>query len=219
VSSGGSILVTALRVVAVAGLLVGAITLRVMYSGEREIALSTEELRRGRPYEATQHARRAAGWYAPGAPHVRVAYARLVALATTAEKLGDRDAALFAWRAVRTAALETRWIFTPHVEDLGRANEAIARLSAAAPRPPGTRAVPPSEVLRQQLAALARDEGPDTFWVIAMILAAVAWSGGAAWVVRRATRPSGQVLWPRAAPALVVAGVGIAIWLAAIWRA
>src|SRR4029078_11014960 len=115
---------------------------------------------------AAEHARRAAGWYAPGAPHVRVAYERLMALATTAEGRGDREIALFAWRGVRTAAIETRWLFTPHEEDLGRANQAIARLSAATPRPPGTRGEPPAVIEREQLEALGRDEAPRAGWVL-----------------------------------------------------
>ena len=95
-----------------------------MYSGEKEIALSTAALRAGDPHGAAEHARRAAGWYAPGAPHVRVAYERLLALGTAAEGLGDRDTALYALRGARTAAIETRWLFTPHEEDLERADAA-----------------------------------------------------------------------------------------------
>ncbi len=209
----------AFRGLAIAGLLLAAATLRVVTSGEREIAASTDGLRAGDAHAATEHARRAAGWYAPGAPHVRVAYERLIALATTAEGLGDREASLYAWRSVRTAAIETRWIITPHEADLERANLAIARLEAAAPRPPGTRNEPPASVEREQLEALSRDEAPRTPWVIALVLAAVAWIGGAIVVVRRGITAGGQIAWARATPGLVVTAVGVAIWLLAIWRA
>jgi hypothetical protein len=209
----------AFRGLAVTGLLLGAATLRVVTSGEREIAASTEGLRAGDAHAATEHARRAAGWYAPGAPHVRVAYERLIALATTAEGLGDREASLYAWRAVRTAAIETRWIVTPHAADLARANLAVARLEAAAPRPPGTRTEPPASVEREQLEALSRDEAPRTPWVDALVLAAVAWVGGAYAVVRRGITAGGQVSWGRAMPGIVVTAAGIALWLLAIWRA
>jgi hypothetical protein len=209
----------AFRGLAIAGLLLAAATLRVVTSGEREIAASTDGLRAGDAHAATEHARRAAGWYAPGAPHVRVAYERLIALATTAEGLGDREASLYAWRSVRTAAIETRWIITPHEADLDRANLAIARLEAAAPRPPGTRTEPPASVEREQLEALSRDEAPRTPWVIALVLAAAAWIGGAITVVRRGITAGGQVAWGRATPGLVITAGGIAIWLLAIWRA
>ncbi len=209
----------AFRGLAVAGVLLGAATLRVVTSGEREIAASTAGLRAGDAHAATEHARRAAGWYAPGAPHVRVAYERLIALATTAEGLGNREASLYAWRSVRTAAIETRWIVTPHEDDLERANRSIARLEAAAPRPPGTRTEPPASVEREQLEALSRDEAPRMPWVIALVLAAAAWIGGAIAVVRRGITAGGQIVWSRATPGLVVMAGGIALWLLAIWRA
>ncbi len=209
----------AFRGLALTGLLLGAATLRVVSSGEREIAASTDGLRAGDPHAATEHARRAAGWYAPGAPHVRVAYDRLIALATTAEGLGDREASLYAWRAVRTAPIEPRWIVTPHAGDLERANLAIARLEAAAPRPPGTRNEPPATIAREQLEALDRDEAPRTPWVVALVLAAAAWITGSVLVVRRGITAGGQISWARALPGLVVTAAGITVWLLAIWRA
>jgi hypothetical protein len=211
--------VAALRALAVVGLLAGAASVRVVVAGEREIAESSAALRRGDPYAAAVHARRAAGWYAPGAPHVGVAYERLVALATTSEGLGNAEIALLAWRAVRTAATETRWLVTPHEDDLARANAAIARLSAAAPRPPGTRTDPVAAVEREQLEALARDEAPRVGWVVVLVAGFAAWVAGAAWVVRRAVTVTGQWVWRRATPGLVVCGAGVAAWLLAIWRA
>ena len=218
-SAAIGLFVGAFRGVVIAGVLVAAATLRVVTSGEREIAASTDGLRAGDPHAATEHARRAAGWYAPGAPHVRVAYDRLIALATTAEGLGDREASLFAWRSVRTAAIETRWIVTPHEGDLDRANRAIARLEAAAPRPPGTRNEPPASVEREQLEALSRDEAPRTPWVLALVLAAAAWISGAVLVVRRGITAGGQVSWGRATPGFAITIAGVALWLLAIWRA
>jgi hypothetical protein len=199
--------------------IVGGASLRVVVAGEREIAESTAALRAGDAHAAALHARRAAGWYAPGAPHVRVAYVRLAALATAAEGLGDRETALYAWNAVRSAALETRWLVTPHEEDLDRANKAIARISAAAPRPPGTQTEPTAVVERQALEALARDEMPRTPWVVALTASFVAWIGGAVWLSRRAVSVTGRVDIRRAAPGLIAMAIGIGVWLLAIWRA
>jgi hypothetical protein len=209
----------AFQLLFVCGLVISAATLRVIAAGEREIADSTAALRAGDPHAAALHARRAAGWYAPGAPHIRVAYERLIALATTAEGLGDRETALFAWNAVRIAAIETRWIVTPHEDDLTRANLAIARLSAAAPRPPGTRTEPVTVVERAQLEDLARDESPTVGWIIALVAAFVAWIGGAFWLVRRAISPTGRIFWDRALPGLIASALGVAVWLLALWRA
>jgi len=201
------------------GLLIGAITARVIWAGETEIAASTRALQQADLHEAVTRARRAAGWYAPGAPHVRVAYERLVTIATAAEGRGDRDLALFAWRGVRTAALETRWIVTPHEGDLDRANRAIARIESAAPRPPGTRTEPPQRIEQIQITALLRDEAPRVPWVIALVIAFVAWAGGAAWGVHRAARaPEGRA-FAQARLGFVVALAGITLWIVALFRA
>jgi len=214
-----SLFLGSFRALAIVGGLIGAATARVIVAGEREIAASTAALLAGDAHGAAEHARRAAGWYAPGAPHVRVAYERLIALATTAEGLGKLDVALYAWRGVRTAAIETRWLVTPHADDLARADRAIARLAAAAPRPPGTRNEPPAVIERQQLEALARDDAPRTFWVAGLTASALAWIVGAVWVARRAITATGQIDWGRAAPGLLVTGAGVAMWLLSIWRA
>jgi hypothetical protein len=204
---------------AVTGVVVGAATARVVSSGEREIALSTAALEAGDAHAAAEHARRAAGWYAPGAPHVRVAYERLLALGTAAEGLGDRDTALYAFRGVRTAAIETRWLVMPHEEDRDKADRAIARLSAEAPRAPALRAEPPATIEREQLEALARDEAPQTGWVVLLVAGALTWAVGAASVALRGVGATGVVSLRRALPGLVTAGAGMALWLLAIWRA
>jgi hypothetical protein len=201
------------------GLILAAATARVIVAGEREIALSTASLRAGDPHAAALHARRAAGWYAPGAPHVRVAYERLIALATAAEGLGDRETALFAWNGVRIAAIETQWLLTPHEEDLARANQAIARIAAATPGPISARVDPPQVIERRHLETLARDESPRTGWIAALVLAFVLWTGGAAWTSRRALTPSGRLLGSKALPGLAALALGIGVWLLAFWRA
>jgi hypothetical protein len=218
VSFAGTV-VAACWAVAAAGVVVGMATARVVISGEREIALSTAALRTGDAHAAAEHARRAAGWYAPGAPHVRVAYERLLALGTAAEGLGDRETALFAFRGVRTAAIETRWLFVPHAGDRDQADHAIARIEAEAPRAPGLRTEPLAAIEREQLEALARDEAPQTGWVVALVTGALTWAAGAALVARRAVGATGLVSLRRALPGLVAAGAGVALWLLAIWRA
>lgn len=201
------------------GLVLGAITTRVIWAGESEFAASTAALQKADLHEATTRARRAAGWYAPGAPHVRVAYERLIAIATAAEGHGDRDLALLAWRGLRTAAIETRWIVTPHEADLDRANRAIARIEAAAPRPPGTRTEPPQRIEQRQLDALLRDEAPRVPWVVLIVASFVLWAGGAAWSVRGASLADAGQTWARARTGIFVALAGIALWVLALLRA
>jgi hypothetical protein len=209
----------ALQIFAALAIVIAAVSLRVVSAGEAEIDASTAALRAGDATEATVHARRAAGFYAPGAPHVSVAYERLAALGTTAEGLGDRDTALLAWRAVRSAAIETRWIVTPHEDDLTRANEAIARLSASAARPPNARTLSSATVQREHLELLLRDESPRTAWVVALVFGFLAWTLGGAIVVRRAMTATGHFEWRRSLAGVLVTVSGIALWLLAIWRA
>lgn len=217
--SSGRRVVLALQVLLAIGVLLGAATVRAIVSGEREIEASTAALRAGDAKEAAVRARRAAGWYAPGAPHVRVAYERLIALGVAAEGLGDRELSLLAWRGVRTAAIETRWIVTPHAADLERANEAIARLSADAPRPPGTRTEPVRVIEREHLEALARDDAPRVPWVIALVAAFVVWVSGLFLITRRGVTGTGHIEWRRARTGLLVSAIGVAVWILALWRA
>ena len=212
-------ILSAAKVLIVVGVILGAVSARVVYSGEREIALSTAGLRAGDPHEAALHARRAAGFYAPGAPHVRVAYERLIALAVKAEQVGDVATALYAWEAVRSAALETRWIVTPHADDLARANASIARIQAAQERPLGTRTEPTAVIERAALEALSRDEAPRVPWVITLLIGLSSWVIGATWIVRRGVTPTGNVLWDRVRLPAAITIAGVIAWLLAIWQA
>lgn len=214
-----SVALRVLQTLAVLGVVFGAATIRVIVAGEREIAASTAALRAGDAKEATVCARRAAGWYAPGAPHVRAAYDRLIALGVAAEGLGDRELSLLAWRGIRTAVLETRWVMTPHEADLTRANEAIARISADAPRPPGTRTEPARAIEREHWEALTRDDAPRVPWVIALVAAFAVWVSGLVLVTRRAITGTGHIEWRRARAGILVAATGAAVWLLALWRA
>ena len=209
----------ALRALMLFGFVLGVVYARVMTSGEAEIASSTEGLRAGDPREAVIHARRAAGWYAPGAPHVRVAYERLLALGTKAEAKGDREIALLAWRSIRSASIETTWLVAPHAEDRDRADQSIARLESTSPRPLGTRTEPSTTLERTELAALSNATGPSRPWVVVLVLSFCAWTIGGVRVLRGAIGATGHLDFPRARSGLFAMAVGIAAWLLAVWRA
>jgi hypothetical protein len=116
-------------------LALAVLTIRAISDGESELRQSDQAFDEGDIARATLHARRAAVAYAPGAPHVERAYTRLKALARGSEAAGDLSGALYAWRAVRAAALETRHVFVVHGADLEFANQAIARLQAMSGEP------------------------------------------------------------------------------------
>ncbi|MBI4702193.1 MAG: hypothetical protein HY744_13780 [Deltaproteobacteria bacterium] len=212
---------------AVGAAVLGGVTARVLVSGERELAASSAALERGEPREAAVRARRAAGWYAPGAPHVRVAYERLIALARAAEDHGQIDLALSAWRGVRSAALEPRWIMVPHRAELELANRQIARLVARPPPGPGVGGA--SEVSEtsgptrpdagEELALLARSPGPRTGWILALLGGFVLAAVGFVAAAQRLGADLGRTRWVRLRPALLLVAAGAALWLLALWRA
>lgn len=194
-------------------LVLGAITARVVVAGELEIAASTEALEAGDPVEATIRARRAASWYAPGAPHVGVAYERLMTLGREAETRRRRDVALLAFEGVREASTATRWLVTPHAADVAEADRAIARLRARDERPPATASEPEAAIERELLQGLAARPGPSRVVSLGLGASFVAWAAGLAWVLRRAVDATGRLDRRRALPGVALAVLGAAAWV------
>jgi hypothetical protein len=105
-------------------------TARAVWVGEAELKKSDRAFDAGRVASSLEHAERAAVEYAPGAPHVSLAFERMQAVASGAERRGQFELALDAWRAIRSALLQTRHPLSPDSELLERANGHIARLEA-----------------------------------------------------------------------------------------
>ncbi len=210
-SRTATLLWLALVVVALAGI----VSARALYSGEAEVAASTTALKAGDPHEATIRARRAAGWYVPGAPHVRVAYERLVALAEAAERNRRIDIALLAWRGVRSASLQTRWLITPFAREAARAEREIARLSSIEP---GS-ALPDPQLTREHFAKLAQRPGPSRLWAAVLMGSfGLALVGLFLWT-RAVAGAAGKLHWRKArGPALLSAAAAL-LWLLSVWRA
>jgi len=192
-----------------------ALTARVVLDGEKEMRLSDEAFDAGDVRTATLHARRAAVLYAPGAPHVRPAYDRLVAVALGAEAAGDTDVARTAWRAVRGAALETRHLWVPRQVELERANRNLARLGTAR-----VKTVPGGDpAVRKALARLARDDAPRAPWVIVLALGFVCAVVGLGLLGWRGVTPAGKIILANAKLGLVLSLLGAACWTLAVFRA
>jgi hypothetical protein len=198
----------------------GAATARVVWAGEREIALSTESLKAGDADDAIVHARAAALWYAPGAPHVRVAYERLLAIAKEAEDRRLWETALFAYRAIVTASTSTKWAVVPHEQDARHANEAIARIEAKVGVRAPQDATEPADVIEAQLLeSLAAEPGPTAFHRALLAASFVAMIAGLAAFLRFGLDESGRVRFARATVALVAAGAGLVGYAAALFLA
>jgi hypothetical protein len=181
-------------------------------AGQADEARAAEEL-------AIDRWRRAARWYAPGAPHVGAAYRRLEALAAAAEAAGDRELALMAWRGVRSSALATRSFYTPHAEARARADARIAALMAALEDP----AVAPGqdEAARRawHLALLARDEAPSVVWSVLALVGFFTWVGGGCWFAWRGVAADDRLDRRQAQVAGVLVVVGLGLWVVALYLA
>jgi hypothetical protein len=197
-------------------LAVGALTLRMVLDGERELAASDSAFDRGDLLLATQHARRAALAYAPGAPHVDRAYERLEAIAVGAESTRHRRAAERAWQAMREAALETGHLWVPRSAELRRADAALARLLAARREGPVNEGTQPVE--RELAAKLEARPGPSLTATVALLSSFVLVALGSVWVAARGVETSGRLRLGRAKFGLWLAALGAAIWTAAAFR-
>ena len=191
-------------------------TARVIYDGQHWMGLSDEAFDSGNLRLATRHARRAATAYAPGAPHVSQAYARLYAVARGSEATGNQEMAKLAWRAVRGAALESRHLWVPRAHDLERANSALARLQAqAAARDAGD---------PQKAHALARREldqirAPRTTWTLLLGVGFLACFVGMLWVALRGVTRRGELILSQAKLGALLALLGAACWTIAALKA
>jgi hypothetical protein len=203
------------RILALLIVAFAVVTLRVVAAGELAIAASDAALRAGDPREAVTQAGRAAGLYAPGAPHVDVAYLRLKALAQAAEEHKRTDLSLLAWRSIRIASRETRWLITPHAADADEADRAIARLMARQGEDPEQQ----ERIAAQQLQQLATSERPRLMWVLVLIASFVSSVVGLWWFARAAAGVSGTLEWSAARLPAAITLAGVALYLLALWRA
>jgi hypothetical protein len=192
-------------------LLFAALTARIVADGEAALSKSDAAFDKGDLRDAVLYARRAAVLYAPGAPHVSAAYARLRAVALGAESTGQLEIARQAWGATRGAALETRHFVTPRELDLERANASLARLAGVSDA---------TGAAREKMAkTLARDDAPQAPWVLLLGAGFVLFAAGlVSFASSGITAPgegSRRRLWVSAGITLA----GVACWTLAVFRA
>jgi len=204
---------------AILAALSATVTVHALVEGQRELRASGTLLAAGDLEASVIRARRAASWYVPGAAHVPSAYDRMIGIARVAEGRSDIRTALFAWQAVRSAALSSRWVTVPHSRELTLANASIARLRSKLQRPQGAAERSDAEVERDALERLSRQEHPFAAWVIVMLAGFGMITGGLAQFGLRAVDFDGALAWKRVRPGLIVAGIGAIAWVLALWQA
>ncbi|MCA9640891.1 MAG: hypothetical protein KC492_09355 [Myxococcales bacterium] len=198
-----------LLMLAVLGL--GLLTWRAVSDGEAAMTASDAAFNQGDLRTALVHARRSATSYASGAPHVARAYARLQAPPFGAESRGDWEIAQEAWRAVRSAALETRGLTQPHGAELERANRALARLA--------TRGSEDPEQKQKVLAELERSQGPRARWILVLGLGFLLSTLGLGWIGVRGVDAQGAIVRGQLGIGAGLALVGAVCWTIAVWLA
>lgn len=158
-----------LLVVAVAA----AAAQRELDLGRSEVAGADAASARGAWAEAIAHARSAAEARFPGSPWPEQGLRRLEAIGRDAGARGDRDSALLAYGAMRTAALVTRGPGSGSARWLSTAEDGLARLAGA----PGD--APPSGAAGgSMLDALRREPGPGSWTSSALALSVLATLAG-----------------------------------------
>lgn len=163
------------RGVAIAGVLILVLAVRVVSASSAELREGDRLRERGDVDSSIAHYRRSARWYAPGNPYSSEALDRLAAIGAEAEAQRDPDRALAAWRSARGAILASRSFYVPHRERLAQADEHIATLMAEQPAPPIDAGRTPEELRAVHLALLREVPRPALGWALLALLGLTTW--------------------------------------------
>ena len=120
----------------------------------------------------------AARWYTPGSSVPPEAAEALIRIGKDAERRGDRELALKAWRRLRGAILATRGLMMPLGEYLELANTRLANLMAEQQIQQGgptLRGRSKEQLVADHLALLRLDPAPDPGWSLLVILSFIGW--------------------------------------------
>ncbi len=198
--------------------LCGAVfTARVVLEGQSELAASDAAFDAGKLEASLEHARESATLYAPGAPHVELAYERLTALALGSEAAGQPKVAALAWQAVRSAALESRHVWLPRSEELERANENLARLQALSQE--GTDDAQRGKAQARALRRLNADDAPSPTWIAVLGLGFVLSLCGLGLFAFQGLGAKGQLALGRGRLGIALFAIGAACWTLAAYKA
>jgi hypothetical protein len=200
-----------LRVAAVLGVLLFAISVRVVTSSAAELRAGDAYRARGELESAVVRYRRAARWYAPGSPFHVEALAKLGAIGAQAERSRNVELALSAYRAIRAAIMSARSFYVPEQARLRAADERIASLMAALPPPPMDAGKSREQLRAEHLALLRADPGPSVLWTVVLLLGFFAWVSGAFAFTLRAIDEQDRLIRREAVRwgALIAVGFGL----------
>ncbi|MFW6051254.1 MAG: hypothetical protein ACODAU_08775 [Myxococcota bacterium] len=202
------------RFLGIAGVAIAVLAVRVVVVSHQELERGEALRVEGDTDAAVVHYRRAARWYAPGNPYVVRALDALAQIGAAAERDGDLERALFAWRSVRASILATRSVYQPHEERLALAEERIAELMASADPPPVDAGKGRAELKAEHLAMLKEHPRPHVGWTLLLLVGFVAWVGGAFAFASRAVDAEDRLIRREALRWAAVVVVGLVLWVA-----
>lgn len=203
----------------VLALCLGVVVTRAIWEGRSALATGDSAQAAGDRREAIAQWRRAARWYVPGAPHVGRAYDRLENLALVAEREGDLDTALRAWRGVRGSILATRSFYTPFSDRLEPANRNIARLMASVEGAQADPARSEAERAEWHYDLLARNEAPSVAWTLFAMLGMAIWLGGGLLFALRGLSGEDRLNGRVAVISGALVASGLLLWMLGLYNA
>jgi len=199
------------RIVAVAGVLLAVLAVRVVTASRAELADADDRHARNDIEGAIVGYRRAARWYAPANPYSADALAKLERIAMEAERSGNSARALVAFRAMRSAIMTGRSFYVPFRAELAVADRHIAHLVARADRGAQTSAANAARVEREHMALLEADPRPGVVWSFVLLIGFGGWIAGAVGLAIRAIDDEGRIVGREARRwgTVMIAGFGL----------
>jgi hypothetical protein len=185
--------------------------LRLVTEGRAELIASDAQWQKGDAIGAAVHARGAARAYVPGAEHMHLGYERLREIAETSERKGDVESALFAWRAISSAAIGSRPFAAASGDARARADASVARLSAAV-----LASGRPSLAGRRAAAADTSadvDLVPRAGWAVLLLGGAALWCGAGVRLAARGFGDDGRLVTAELRIAGAMASAGLLAWV------
>ncbi len=199
--------------------LVALVAGRALVEARSELRAGERYLAAGEVDRGVRHLRRAAHWYLPWSPYTRGAYDALEQFAEASEVRGQGAQAANAWRAVRSSALATRWLFVPYRDRLERANRHLAQWMAAQPPNAEERDVPVAVRRERHLALLTEDRAPEPGWVLVTSGGFALWVLAAAWAARHGWDDDDRPKRDRLLRAGLAVATGVGLFLLGLARA
>jgi hypothetical protein len=191
-----------------------AASLRLVTEARAELTASDAKWQNGDAIAAAAHARSAARAYVPGAEHMRLGYERLREIAETSERKGDVESALFAWRAMLSAAAGSRPFSATSSDARVGAEAAVARLSAALLA--SGRA--PSAGRRAEITETPTSEAfvPRAGWGALFLGGAALWCGAGVRLAARGFATDGRLIAAEFRIPALMAAAGFVAWVAGL---